>query len=163
VRSADELRDWRANENSFAALVDDATRQLSEGLHDVYPRATEWNVEPPEGLAPKGYRRRYVCREGGQGPCFSIGVRDAFEGAGDATPIWLRFAGGTDHFASIQRQIESSRFSKTAIFSGGHLWLPLEVPLNSDGPQMVASLVAQAKAIVDVAYAALPQDASADA
>jgi hypothetical protein len=51
----------------------------------------------------------------------------------------------------------------TAVFSGGHLWLPLEVPLNSEGPQMVASLVAQARAIVDVAYAALPQAATTEA
>jgi hypothetical protein len=157
-RRIEDLREWRTNEKTYVSLVDQITRRLTEGKHSVYPMAREATEDPPSGLDPKGYLRRYVCRPGGPGPCFSIGVRDPFEGPGDPTPIWLRFNAVTDHFAEIRRGIESSSLATRSVFSGGHFWFPLPVPLNLEEPQLVESLIKSAQEIVDIAYQFLPPE-----
>jgi hypothetical protein len=38
------------------------------------------------------------------------------------------------------------------VCSEGHLWFPLEVPLNSDRETMIGALIAQVQRIMAVAY-----------
>jgi hypothetical protein len=140
-----ELLAWRDREEVYVSLVDRVTRRLTPA-DNVMPMATD----------SQGYRRRYVCRPvGTEYSCFSVGVRDPF--AGNRTPIWLRFNRGTAMFSVIHAQLTSSSLSHRLVESGGHVWIPLDVPLDAtDGDELVESLVAQAKTIVDVAYQSLP-------
>lgn len=150
----EELTEWRTRETDFVNLVDQATRRLTTH-HRVYPMGVEALEQVPEGQEPRGYTRRYVCRQlGGTESCFSIGVRDSF--AGIVSPIWLRFNRTTGHFRDIRDRLDTSDFRPRLVPSGGHIWIPLEVPLGVDGEQMVDALVAQAEEVVRIAYQLTP-------
>ena len=102
-----------------------------------------------------GYRRRYVCQPPGETQsCFSIGVRDPFEE--NVSPIWLRFNKTTGHFRDIRDRLEASYLAPRLVRSGGHIWMPLDVPMGVDGSQMVDTLVVQAEEIARVAYEPKP-------
>jgi len=97
------------------------------------------------------YYRRFVCSSsGGGGSCFSIGARDSF--AEHETPIWMRFHRATGHFWQIHQRIEASTLKW--LESGGHIWIPLEIPLEASHEQMIEALVEQAQEVERVAYAA---------
>jgi len=66
--------------------------------------------------------------------------------------MWLRFHKDTGHFAEIARRLERSPLGNAAVRSGGHLWFPLEVPLNSTKEVMITSLVGQVERILVVAH-----------
>jgi hypothetical protein len=105
-----------------------------------------------EDRDPHYYYRRYVCRPlGTERPCFSVGVRDPF--AGHKTPVWLRFNRTTPKFSLIHDRLLASSLSQRLVESGGHIWIPLDVPLNVDG---MDSLVAQAEDVIQVAYQPSP-------
>jgi len=149
-----ELAEWRKRETDFVNLVDRATRRLTTH-HRVYPMGVEPLKQVPEGLEPKGYTRRYVCRPLGEATsCFSIGARDPV--AGIVSPIWLRFNKTTGHFRDIRDRLDASDLRPRLVPSGGHIWIPLDVPLGVDGKQMVNALVAQAEEVVRVAYQPTP-------
>lgn len=150
----DDLIAWRDREGVFWNLVDRVTRHLTGDAKPLPMRVERLDVEP-EGLDPKGYRLRYICRPMADlRPCFSVGVRDPF--AGHLSPIWLRFHRDTQGFAVLRSNLKASPLGAHAIPSGGHLWMPLEVPLGAYGDQMVADLVTQAEAIVAAAFGASP-------
>lgn len=150
----DDLIAWREREGVFWNLADRVTRHLT-GDARLLPMRVEGLEQEPEGLEPRGYRLRFVCRPMADlQPCFSVGVRDPF--AGHLSPIWLRFHKGTPGFAVLRSNLQASSLGTQAIPSGGHLWMPLEVPLGADGDQMVADLVAQAEAIVTAAFGSSP-------
>lgn len=148
LASDEDLKQLEAHEEDFRTIVDRATRRLTT-QHSVYPMDSDtldgasYNNEPVE------YRRRYVCpctydRES----CFSIGVRHSF--AEWLTPIWMRFRSDTGHFESIQKNIERS--SLDYLLSGGHLWIPLHLPFNASGEEMIQAIVDQAEEVLWVAY-----------
>jgi hypothetical protein len=150
----EELAEWRKRETDFVNLVDQLTRRLTTH-HRVYPMSMEPLEQVPEGLEPKGYTRRYVCRLLGETEsCFSIGVRDSF--AGIVSPIWLRFNKTTGHFREIRARLDTSDLRPRLVPSGGHIWIPLDVPLGVAGRQVVDALVAQAEEVVRVAYQPTP-------
>jgi hypothetical protein len=154
LASVEELHHWRERETDFINLVDQATRKLTKH-HKVLPLRSE-PLDPrelPEAASQEReqnfYRLRYV------GPLvnnpasfYSIGVRDSF--AEWVTPIWMRFHKDTGDFGRIRQRIEGSSLRR--LESGGHLWIPLEVPLNVSGEQMVPALVEQADKVVRMAY-----------
>jgi hypothetical protein len=145
LASRDELIAWRDREGVFVNLVDRVTRHLAAGtkLLPLHVRSLE---HEPEGLVAKGYQLRYVCRPlGAYQPCFSIGVRDPFKD--HDTPIWLRFHRETPQFSVIRSNIEASPISARIVESGGHIWIPLSVPVGADGEQMVETLIAQAEEV----------------
>lgn len=145
------LVDWRNHEDDFVKLVDRITRRLTKE-HTVYPMGIDPLEQGPGELDPRGYNRRYVCQPRGDAKesCFAIGVRDPF--AGSDTPIWMRFHKSTGGFRDISGRLESSDLAQRLIKSGGHIWIPLDVPIGADGEQMVDALVAQAEAIRQAAY-----------
>jgi hypothetical protein len=144
----DDLIHWRERETDFVNIVDQATRDLTTE-HKAYPMGVETLEQVTEGLEPKGYRRRYVCRSyKGTQSCFSIGVRDSF--GKWVTPVWMRFHEDTPHFAHIRSNLAAS--SLRNIVSGGHVWLPL-VPIGETKDSMVDSLVKQAEEVLRIAYA----------
>jgi hypothetical protein len=150
LATREELFAWRDRQIVFVGLVDRVTRVF--GGEPPLPFGVE-KVDPPPGLEPVGYRRRYVCRQlGDEWPCFSIGVRDPFEGYD--TPIWMRFHKQTPKFATLKGRVDdwSSESGQPTVMSGGHLWLPLEVPLQTEGEDMVAAMTAAAGEVIDVAY-----------
>jgi hypothetical protein len=100
----------------------------------------------------QGYHRRYVCRPlGTEQPCFSVGTCDPF--GGHTTPIWMRFHRRTPKFSVIHDRLVASSLWQRLVESGGHIWIPLFVPLNAaDGERLVDSLVAQAEGVIEVAY-----------
>jgi len=150
----EDLVEWRSREGDFINLVDQATRRLTTH-HNVYPMGVEPLEQAPEGLEPKGYRRRYVSRPlGASNPFFSIGVRDPF--AGSFTPVWLRFHKDTPQFALIRDRLDQSQLKPKLVTSGGHVWIPLDVPLRAGGEEMVNALVRQAEEVAQVAYQPLP-------
>lgn len=144
----EDLRHWRERETDFLDVVDQVTRRLTTH-HKVYPTGVEPLEHVPEGLEPKGYNRRYVCRPNGDAMSFfSIGVRDSF--AEWVTPIWLRLHGDTGNFALIRQRVEAS--SLRWLDSGGNIWIPLDVPLGVSGELMIEALVEQAEQVVRVAH-----------
>jgi hypothetical protein len=66
------------------------------------------------------------------------------------TPIWMRFHKDTGDFSRIRQRIESSDLR--TLLSGGHVWIPLDVPRDVTGELMVEVLVEQADRVLTVAY-----------
>lgn len=139
-----ELHDPEHREK-LVRVVDRVTRRLTNGDR----------VLPMGGSSEDGeYRRRYICRAlGDEHPCFSVGVRQPFMGY--QTPIWLRFHSQTAKFARIAERLQRSPLAAQLVDSGGHLWMPLQVPLNVDGEEVLDVLAAKIRDIVAVAYAPL--------
>lgn len=155
----DQLREWRKRETDFINLVDQTTRRLikKHASHSVYPMlVVPSDQPPPEGLEDKGYRCRYLWPTPGSNSDsgFRIGVRDPFDGSD--TPIWLRFHREIPLFTVIRDRLERSHLATRLVPSGGHIWLPLSVPLNADAKQMVDELVAQAEEVIQVVYQRKP-------
>lgn len=97
------------------------------------------------------YRRRYVCRRIAEAEsCYSVGIRDPFRN--HQIPLWLRFHKDTGHFVEIASRIDRSALATAVVRSEGHLWFPLDVPLNADRETMIGALVAQVQRIMVVAY-----------
>lgn len=165
---ADEaaIRAWREREQVFVHYIDRATRLLSKGTRLLplvldrkmsEPRATGTSEaedavggtssDSPTGVPPGAFLHRYVlCFEGGKKPTyFSIGVRDPFES--HSTPIWLRFHRDTGGFVAVRERLRSAPELPGMITSGGHLWIPLEVPLHAQAASVVDALVEQAERI----------------
>jgi hypothetical protein len=141
ITSDAELLRWREKEDVFVSLVDRVTRYLAQDCR-VLPMGFE---------EVNSYHRRYVCPPlGGENPCFSVGARDPFDG--HKTPIWMRFNCTTPKFPVIHERLFASNLSKRLLESGGHIWIPLDVPLDTGGEGLVTSLVTQAKEIIQVAY-----------
>ncbi|WP_373054742.1 hypothetical protein, partial [Thioalkalivibrio sp.] len=95
--------------------------------------------------------RRYLCRPlGDQRPCFSIGVRDPFQNF--STPIWIRFHRQTPLFTVVRERLTRSPLHEKLVHSGGHVWIPLDVPLHMGGDQLVAAVVGNAEEVAAIAY-----------
>jgi len=174
---ADEqaVRAWRDRETAFITYVDRATRELSAAVSPkVLPLGLELkvrrggeiegsdsDVEPTSAGAgesatrvPAGeYLRRYVLveRRPTTDTYYSIGVRDPF--ASYLTPIWLRFHRDTGDFSRVRDRLREFRHALRLVESGGHVWIPIDVPLRAEREAVVASIVAEAKRIVDIARA----------
>ena len=148
----DDLVRWRERRDDFIKLVDQVTRDLTDRPR-VLPKRREPQEQEPENLQREDYELRYVCQPlGDVESCFSIGVRDSFEGFD--TPIWLRFHRATPGFRDIRERIESSDIPWTP--SGGHIWIPLVVPFDADAEEMVRTLVADAENVRRIAYPKCP-------
>jgi hypothetical protein len=144
LTSHEHVLAWRERETWWEIFVEHATRELTATSARILPFGVETGAQP--------YRRRYVCRPVPQeDSCYSVGTRDPFQN--HRTPIWLRFHSGTGRFAEIVSSLERSALWTKAVLSQGHLWFPLEVPLNSSREAMIAELVAQVRRILAVAYA----------
>ena len=151
ITSIEEVLAWRDREASWEILVERVTRALTAPGDRMLPFGAD-------GSGAQRYRRRYVCRRVSRvWSCYSVGTRDPFQN--HRTPVWLRFNKRTGHFHEIAGRLERSALGAAAVRSQGHLWFPLEVPLNSDGAAMIGALVAQVQRIVEVAY---PPAASAE-
>ena len=135
ITSDIELLSWREKEGDYLNLVDQVTRRLAqEG--QILPMGSDRLARTDSESDRDNYQRRYVGRPlGTEQPYFSVGVRDPF--AGHKTPIWLRFHRKTPKFSVICDRILSSRLSQGLIESGGHIWIPLDVPFNVDGEAQV--------------------------
>jgi hypothetical protein len=138
-----DLLKWRDNEDDYINLVDLVTRRLTQ-QGQVLPMGREG--------APNNYQRRYVCLPlGTEQPCFSIGVCDPFDKY--KTPFWLRFHRDTPNFSVIQKRLFEPKFSEKLLESGGHIWMPLDVPLGGvPGESLVDSLVEQAEKVMQIVY-----------
>ena len=154
LASIEDLLAWRERAGVFTQLVDRVTRSLLPDGERLYPLGTERVAGEPEGLEPRGYYRRYLCRPlGDERPCFSIGVRDPFEKF--STPIWMRFHRQTPQFRLVRDRLMRSPLSEKLVHSNGHVWIPLDVPLNTGRDQLVAAIVANAEEVATIAYAPL--------
>jgi hypothetical protein len=141
LAGVEDNRTWREHESVLADVVDQATRRLTTH-HALYPMGSEQLAHGPEGLEPRTYRRRYVCRPHGASlAAFSIGVRESF--ARWITP-------DIHDFVSIRQRLEGSALRW--LESGGELWLPIDVPLGVSGGRMVEAVIEQAEAAVRVAF-----------
>lgn len=149
LTSNEEILQWRESASWWEILVERITRQLTPPEQKrVLTIGSEGGDHP--------YRRRYVCRRIAQKEsCYSIGTRDPFQN--HRTPIWLRFHKATGYFGEIAGRVQRSELWSEAVRSEGHLWFPLEVPLNSNLDTMIGALVEQVQRIVEVAY---PSDVS---
>lgn len=149
ITSDAEILAWRQKEGDYLNLVDRVTRRLTQD-GQVLPIGLDRRRADSEG-ACHSYQRRYVCLPfGNEQSCFSIGVRDPFEG--HKTPIWLRFHLRTPGFTEIRDRLRASSLSRELLESGGHIWVPLHVLLNLDGDRQVASLMKQAERVVEASY-----------
>ena len=154
LASIEDLLAWRERAGVFTQLVDRVTRNLLPDGEKLYPIGTEQVAGEPEGLEPRGYYRRYLCRPlGDQRPCFSVGVRDPFQNF--STPVWMRFHRATPQFTVVRDRLTRSPLGEKLVHSGGHLWIPLDVPLHMGGDQLVAAVVGNAEEVAAIAYAPL--------
>jgi len=145
IATDQQILDWRDREAWWWTLVERVTRALTAPGGGVLPFGLERGAQP--------YRRRYVCRRVSREEpwaCYSVGTRDPFQG--HKTPVWLRFHKGNGHFIEIAGRLERSDLWAEAVSSQGHLWFPLDVPLNSDRETMTGALIAQVQRILAVAY-----------
>ena len=150
LASAEDLKQWEAHEEDFLAIVDRATRRLTT-QHSVYPMGPETLDGESHENVPMVYRRRYVCPcTFDKESCFAIGVRHSF--AEWVTPIWMRFRSDTGNFERIRENVERS--SVDFLDSSGHLWIPLHLPFNASGEEMIQAVVEQADEVLWIAYGA---------
>jgi hypothetical protein len=150
LASDEDLRDWRSSETDFLKLIDQVTRRLTK-QHRTYPFQTESYERATPESEPVEHRLRYVCPCSDDATsCYSIGVRESF--AEWVTPVWMRFHKDTGDFSDIRRRIESSDLRR--LTSSGHIWIPLDVPRDVSGEEMVEKLVEQAEDVIRVAYRA---------
>ncbi len=157
LATVEALLQWRERETDFVNLVERASRRLTT-LHNIYPMQRELSEQTGVGLEPKGYHRRYVQIDlGAFKPFFSLGVRDPF--AGHFTPVWMRFNRATPGFQEVQARLESSKLRAGLVHSDGHLWIPLDVPLDVTGDAIVNALVAESEAVIRVIQAMTPESA----
>ena len=154
LANIEDLLGWRERAGVFMQLVDRVTRSLPQDVEKLYPIGTERIAGEPEGLEPRGYYRRYLCRPlGDQRTCFSIGVRNPFQKF--STPIWMRFHRETPQFWLVRDRLSRSPLGKKLVHSSGHVWVPLDVPLNTGGDLLVAAVVANVEEVATIAYAPL--------
>jgi len=150
LASIEDLRQWKKHETDLLHVVDQATRRLTT-RHPIYPMGSELLEVTSHEHEDRSFRRRYVCRfVDDTESCFSIGVRDSF--AQWVTPVWMRFRHDTGHFGHIRQRIEASSLEN--LDSGGHIWIPMHIPFNASGEQMIQALVEQAEEVMRVAYPA---------
>ena len=150
LASDEDLRKRESCATNFVELVNQVTRRLTK-LHRIYPMRLESLEQVSPERKPGEYHLRYVCSfVDDAAPCYSIGIRDSF--AEWVTPIWLRFHRDTGNFRLVRQRIESSDLR--SLKSGGHIWIPLDVPLDVSGEQMIQSLVEQAEEVLRMAYPA---------
>jgi len=154
LASSEEITRWQERKDLFIKLVDRATKRLSRELGCwMGPLGPDSGSREPVD-SEHFYYRRYLCRPlGDKKPCFSIGIHHPFEG--ESTPIWLRFNRTTPLFSLIRARLVSSGLAERVIISGGHAWFPLDVPLDANAEQMIASLIEQAEEVIAVAYKSL--------
>lgn len=145
ITSDEEILAWREKETWWIALADLTTRTLETG-----PRVMPWK----KGSGYSGYR--YICKE--MAPkrfsCYSLGVRDPF--AGFTSPIWMCFHKKTHLFEEIRDRLAPLVESGKALTSGGHIWIPLNVPLNAGKEEMLANLVGQVTNVTKAAKLETP-------
>ena len=70
--------------------------------------------------------------------------------------VWFRFNSATAQFPLIQSRLLASTLSGFLVESGGHIWIQLDLPLQTDEEGMSAALLSQIQTIRDVAYAPWP-------
>lgn len=56
-------------------------------------------------------------------------------------------------FPLFRNRLSQSPLSEKLVHSDRHVWIPLEVPLNKGGDQLVAAVVANAEEVAPIAYA----------
>lgn len=142
--TAEELQDPE-REEKLVKLVDRVTRLLAVDGR-VMPMGDDQDGNKV------AYRRRYICPPLlDERPCFSVGVRHPF--AGYKTPIWLRFNRTTPKFTLIRdRLTAASPTSDRMVESGGHVWIPIDVPIQTEGGVLIESLLDQIRRVIQVAY-----------
>ena len=166
LANIEDLLHWRERETDFINVAKEVSCQLTPAgrLLPFQPEPLEEPSERPEGpsdeFEDQVYRRRYVRSPSDDSDSyFSIGVRDPF--AGWKTPIWMRFHRATDKFGHIRQRIEKdtsmnkkdpSTKKKGWLESGGHIWIPMTVPFEVSGEQMIERIIEQAKEALRVAY-----------
>ena len=146
----ESLIHWRTREADVHAWVDWVTRELSEG--PVMPIGEVAALGRPDVSGePSMYRRRYLSRRLNKMRVdFCIGSRDPFEVY--VTPIWLRFDRETAGYAIVLHRLEHSPLARRIVLDDGHIWLPLMVPIEVDGPAIVTALAAQALQVMHVVF-----------
>jgi len=146
----EELLRWGEREADFVNLVERVSKALTTH-HKLYPMGLEPLEQVPEGLEPRGYRRRYVCMPLGDArPCFSLGTRDPFER--HDTPIWMRFHSKTARFPLIKQRLMSSVLGPKVLDIAGGVWIPLDVPVGKEGEEMFTALLSEAEEVIGIAY-----------
>lgn len=146
LASDEDLRQWKSCGTNFVKLVDQVTRLLTK-RHQLYPMRLESPEQVSPGLEPSQYHMRYVCPFDDVASCYSIGVRDSF--AEWVTPIWMRFHRDTFNFQLIRQRIKLSGLR--SLESSGHIWIPLDVPRDVSGEQMIEELVKNTKMVLRLA------------
>ena len=73
----------------------------------------------------------------------------------------MRFHKDTSEFRVIRQRIAASKLDW--LESGGHVWIPLDAPLEVAGERMVEALVAQAEEVVRVVWPEMDPTPGSDA
>ncbi len=142
ITSDEEVLLWRERRDWWRKLADVLARELHPPGHHLFPFGEEKKIP---------YYRRYTWAEGGfPKSCYSVGTRDPFEGY--ITPLWLRFHKRTAHFDTIYQNLRHSDVASRLVESGGHVWIPLEVPSNANRDVMIGKLKDQVNEILSAAY-----------
>ena len=126
---------WREREPDLRIIVDQVTTRLSDPSSRRPPIVHEVGYDPLR-YAPGGYSE--------PGSSCSVGLASRFADQG-ATPLWLESAKLTPHFADIRARIMTSTFADDVLTDDGHLWLPLALPGDLAGPELVDHLVAEVR------------------
>jgi hypothetical protein len=132
---------WREREEDLRIIVDQVTVRLKAPEDKNLPIQHEAGYDPMR-YVPGKYLRSYC----------SVGLASRFADQG-LSPLWLRYHQQTDGFRAIRARIMTSKFRDEARDDDGHIWLPLHIPPNFAGPDVVDQVVEQVaavEAVVDV-------------
>ncbi len=139
---------WREQQDDYEKLVDVVTRQLSREskLLPMIETALKDKQDSPNNA---NYKHRHICRMvQRKESCYAIGVRDPY--AGFETPIWLRVHKNTGYFREMLQRLRAGHFE--FVSSGGHIWIPMSVPLHTSSEDSIGALVEQAIKMEDCVY-----------
>lgn len=127
--------DWRAREKDFNRVFDQLTTRLKPSGSRTPVTVHEPGYDPLRYF-PGGYA---------DSAC-SIGIASRFADSG-STPLWLRYHKVTPGFREIRDRLMSSDYATLVRSDESHLWLPLDIPADRPGPELVEHLVEQVNAI----------------
>ncbi|MCD9624225.1 hypothetical protein [Rhabdothermincola salaria] len=139
--SGAELAEWRQIRVTLEAIADQVTLQLRPGQRPN-PSGRE-DGEDDE----VGFWYRYISRDTPEkGVSLAVVVRPT---AGSrSAPMWVRYSTRTPSYPSIVANLEASDcYGPQLARWAGALWVPLEVPAETEAAEMISTVAEQVAAI----------------
>jgi hypothetical protein len=142
--SAAELAAWEPSRQTLEAIADQVTLHLRPGRAPNPSGREDAAGSPSEAL---GFWRRYISRDTPEkGVSLAVVVRPT--AGSTSAPMWVRYSKRTPSYPSIVANLEASElYGPQLVRWADALWLPLDVPADTEMAEVIATVAEQINAI----------------